>query len=101
MAPPPYNGYPGQYESGVSAAKRAAINAVLGRDDDKLRWETVNQNEIEKKRYEEWRKAKKAKEDEELVAELFDFVKGTGPSTGQKKRRVYGPPKDHGNGSKR
>lgn len=90
-------GYSGQPESRRSAAKRAVVNNILGRDNDKLLYEMVDHNEIERKRFEEARRRKKAKEDAELFADLYDFIKG---NPVRRPPRIA-PSKDYGSGSRR
>lgn len=99
MPTPNYNGYPGQYESRINSSKRAAVNTILGRDGDKLRYEELDRSEIERKRYEEARKGKKGKEDVDwLMDALKDYIDAT-KKPAPSHRRL--PPKDRGIGGRK
>lgn len=65
---------------------------ILGQN-GQLRYEKVDQAEIDKKRYEE---AKKNKEDSDLIAALYEIVRGN--KEAEKKRLA--PPKDRSKGKK-
>lgn len=96
---PQQQGFPGPYahygyppSSSSNNKKRAEIVASMLGQNGQLRYEQVDQTEVDRKRYEEAIRRTKDMDDAEMLTELFDMVKGI--PEGEKKRRKLAPPKD-------